>query len=83
MDPSAFHAGVGRVPDELSGGAGGFDVGKDRVAFGTERKSEKSGANVGHDAGNDDLLFARCLDCSAEFGVIPSAGGKSVTNTER
>jgi hypothetical protein len=82
LNTSTLHARVGGVTDELGGGAGAFDVGKDRVAFGAERKSEKSGAHVGDDASNDDLLLAGCFDCSAELGVIPGAGSRSVMNTK-
>lgn len=81
LDTSSLHAGVGGVADELSSGAGAFDVGKDRVAFSAERKSEESSAHIRDDAGDDDLLLAGCFDCSAELSVVPGAERQSVRNS--
>ena len=72
LDACLLHAGVGRVADELGVSAASFDVGEDGVALSAERQSEEGGADVGGDAGDDDLLLAGGLDGGAEIGVVPS-----------
>jgi hypothetical protein len=74
LDARLLHAGVGRVADQLRGRAGALDVGEDGVALGAQRQGEESGADIGHDAGDDDLLLAGCLDGGAELLVVPGAG---------
>jgi hypothetical protein len=75
LDTGAGHLVVGSVADKLGGGAGGLDVGEDGVAGGAEREGQEGGADVGGDAGEDDLLLAGCFDGLAEVGVVPGAGG--------
>ena len=73
-EPNAclLHAGVGRIADKLGVSAASLDVGKDRVTLSAERQSEESGADIGSDTGDDDLLLAAGLDGGAEIGVVPS-----------
>ena len=78
LDTSLLHARVGSVTDELRVGAGGLDVGEDGVALGAEGEGKEGSADVGGDAGNDDLLLAGGLDGGLEFRVVPGAGGMSV-----
>ena len=73
LDTSLLHAGVGNVTDKLRSSAGGLDVGKDGVAFSAEREREEGGADVGGDAGDDDLGLVGGFDGGAELGVVPGA----------
>lgn len=68
---SLGHSVVGDVADKLRGGSGRLDVGPDGIASLTERKSQEGGADVGRDAGNDDLLLLGGLDSVAELLVVP------------
>lgn len=43
VNTGSLHAQVRDIPDERSGSARGFDVGPDRVAFGTKGEREESG----------------------------------------
>ena len=76
LDTRLLHAGVGSVADERRVSAAGLDVGEDGVTFSTEREGEESGADIGSDSGNDDLLLASGLDGGAELRVVPCTGGK-------
>jgi hypothetical protein len=71
LDTCLLHAGVGRVADEFRVGSRGFDVGKDRVAFGAEGKSEEGSADIGGDTCDDDLLLAGGFDGGLKFRVVP------------
>jgi hypothetical protein len=73
LDASLLHAGVGNVTDKRRSSAGGLDVGEDRVAFSAERESKEGGADVGCDAGDDDLGLVGGFDSGAEFGIVPGA----------
>ncbi len=73
LDASLLHAGVGGVADELRGGTGTFDVGKDGITLGAQRKSKEGCADVGDNTGDDDLLLAGGFYGGAEFGVVPGA----------
>lgn len=73
LDTCLLHAGVGRVTDELRGRARALDVGEDGVALGAQRQGEEGGADVGYDAGDDDLLLSGGFDGGAEFLVVPGA----------
>jgi hypothetical protein len=67
------HLRIRRIAHELGGGARGFNVGEDGVAFLTEREGEEGCADVGRDARDDDLLLAGAFDGGADVGVVPGA----------
>lgn len=83
LDASALHTGVCGVADQLRGGTGSFDVGEDRVAFGAEREREESGADVGYDAGDDDLLFTGGFNSGAEIWIVPGADDFQLRSFQR
>jgi hypothetical protein len=86
LDTRLLHARVGRVADELRGGARALYVGEDGVSLGAEGERKESSADVGYDAGDNDLFLAGCADGGAEGLVVPGAvvssengkGGKRV-----
>lgn len=73
LDTGAGHLVVGRVADELGGGARGFDIGEDGVAGGAEGEGQEGGADVRGDACEDDLFLAGGFDGCSELGVVPGA----------
>lgn len=73
-----LHAGVGSVADKSGGGAGSLDVGEDRITFLAEGEGQERSADVGGDAGDDDLLLTGGADGGAELFVVPGAGDGSV-----
>ena len=73
LNARLLHAGVCRVADELSVGAGTFDIGEDGVAFCAEGKCQERGADVSCDTRDNDLLLAGGFDCGLEFWVVPGA----------
>lgn len=74
LNTCAGHLVVGSVADELGGGTRGFDVGEDGVAGGAEGEGQEGGADVGGDAGKDDLFLAGGFDGGAELWVVPGTG---------
>ena len=71
LDAGAHHAQVGGGGDERACGAAGFDVGPNGVAGGAEGEGAEGRADVGDDAGDDNLRFIRGAYGGLEVGVVP------------
>lgn len=71
LNTGVAHAVVGHVTDELGGGARGFHVGPDGEAGVAKGQREEGGADVGGDAGEDDLGLVGGADGVAELFAVP------------
>lgn len=74
LNTCGLHARICCIAHELRVSTTGFDVGKNRVAFCAEGKSEEGGADVCSNASDDDLGFVCRANGGFEISVVPGAG---------